>query len=58
MVGNLINPGSFGPDAFLAALAGTIADPLADVGGVQLFTFNQVEEAAASQQRMSDRLRG
>ena len=36
MMGHLINPGSFGPDAFLLALAGTIADPMANVGGVHL----------------------
>jgi len=57
MVGHLINPGSFGPEAFLLALAGTIADPMADVGGVHLFTFNQVEETAAWQQRMEAHLR-
>ena len=57
MVGHLINPGSFGPEAFLLALAGTIADPRADVGGVHLFTFNQVEETAAWQQRMEAHLR-
>jgi methylenetetrahydrofolate reductase (NADPH) len=57
MVGHLINPGSFGPDAFLEALGGTIADPMADVGGVHLFTFNRVEETVAWQQRMEARLR-
>lgn len=56
MVGHLINPGSFGPDAFLEALGGTIADPMANVGGVHLFTFNQVEDTAAWQQRMEARL--
>ena len=58
MVGHLINPGSFGPDAFLEALAGTVADPVARVDGVHLFTFNHVEETAAWQQRMDERLRG
>ena len=58
MVGHLMNPGSFGPDAFLETLAGTIADPAARVAGVHLFTFNQVEETAAWQQRMEARLRG
>jgi methylenetetrahydrofolate reductase (NADPH) len=47
-----MNPGSFGPDAFVEALAGTIADPVARISGVHLFTFNQVEETAAWQQRM------
>ena len=58
MVGHLINPGSFGPDAFLEALGDTIADPVADVAGVHLFTFNQVEETVAWQQRMEEHLRG
>jgi methylenetetrahydrofolate reductase (NADPH) len=58
MVGHLINPGSFGPDAFLEALAGTVADSVARVDGLHLFTFNQVEETAAWQQRMDERLRG
>jgi methylenetetrahydrofolate reductase (NADPH) len=58
MVGHLMNPGSFGPDAFLEALAPAIADPAANVGGLHLFTFNQVEETAAWQQRMLVRLAG
>jgi len=58
MVGHLMNPGSFGPDAFLEALAGTITDQAAHVGGLHLFTFNHVEETAAWQQRMEERLRG
>jgi methylenetetrahydrofolate reductase (NADPH) len=57
MLGHLISPGSFGPDAFLEALAGTIANPEAGIGGLHLFTFNQVEATAAWQQRMEARLR-
>ena len=57
MMGHLMNPGSYGPDAFLVALAGTIADPAAHVAGMHLFTFNQIEETAAWQQRMEERLR-
>jgi methylenetetrahydrofolate reductase (NADPH) len=52
MIGHLINPGSFGPDAFLEALAGTMADPVAAVTGIHLFTFNQIQETAAWQDRM------
>lgn len=52
MLGHLIRPGSFGPDAFLLALADTIADPVADVAGLHLFTFNHVEETATWQRRM------
>jgi methylenetetrahydrofolate reductase (NADPH) len=52
MIGHLMKQGSFGPDAFLEALAPTIADPSADVRGLHLFTFNQVEATAAWQARM------
>lgn len=57
MMGHLMRPGSYGPDAFLLSLAGTIADPAAHVAGMHLFTFNQIEETAAWQQRMEERLR-
>jgi methylenetetrahydrofolate reductase (NADPH) len=56
MVGHVMSPGSFGPDAFLEALAGTIADHAAHVDGVHLFTFNQIEATVAWQQRMEGRL--
>lgn len=52
MIGHLMKKGSFGPDAFLETLAPTIADPVADVRGLHLFTFNQVEATAAWQARM------
>ncbi|MEX0983804.1 MAG: methylenetetrahydrofolate reductase [Actinomycetota bacterium] len=54
MVGHLLRKGSFGPDAFLEALAPTIADPAMDVRGVHIFTFNQVEQTAAWQRSMLD----
>lgn len=57
MVGHLMSPGSFGPDAFLEGLAGTIADHAAHIVGLHLFTFNQIEETVAWQQRMEERLR-
>jgi methylenetetrahydrofolate reductase (NADPH) len=58
MIGHLIKPGSFGPDAFLEALAPTVADPTADFRALHLFTFNQVEATAAWQQRMLAELGG
>jgi methylenetetrahydrofolate reductase (NADPH) len=56
MMGYLMNPGSFGPDGFLEALAGTIADHAAHVSGLHLFTFNQIADTVAWQQRMEERL--
>ncbi len=52
MVGQLMKGGSFGPDAFLRALATTLADPSADVRALHIFTFNPVEATAAWQARM------
>jgi methylenetetrahydrofolate reductase (NADPH) len=54
MLGHLMRRGSFGPDAFLEALAATIADPAADIQGMHLFTFNQVAATADWQRRMLD----
>jgi methylenetetrahydrofolate reductase (NADPH) len=54
MVGHLMRKGSFGPDAYLEALAPTIADPAMDVRGLHVFTFNQVEQTVAWQRAMLD----
>jgi methylenetetrahydrofolate reductase (NADPH) len=58
MLGNLMQQGSFGPDAFLEALAGTVVNPAAAVRGLHVFTFNQVENTTAWQQRMLEALDG
>jgi methylenetetrahydrofolate reductase (NADPH) len=52
MVGHLMRGGSFGPDAFLEALAPTLADPAADIRALHVFSFNQVDATAAWQSRM------
>jgi methylenetetrahydrofolate reductase (NADPH) len=52
IVGQLIRRGSFAPDAFLGALAPTLADPEADVRALHVFTFNQVEATASWQASM------
>ena len=52
MVGHLMKKGSFGPDVFLESLASTVADPVADVQALHVFTFNQVGNTADWQQRM------
>jgi methylenetetrahydrofolate reductase (NADPH) len=52
MVGHVMKGGSFGPDAFLEALAPTLTDPAADVQGLHVFTFNQVANTADWQRRM------
>lgn len=56
LLGQLAQPGSFGPDAFLQALAPTIAEPSAKVGGLHVFTMNQVGATATWQKRMLEEL--
>ena len=52
MVGHLMRGGSFGPDAFLEALAPTLVDRDAHVEALHVFTFNQVANTADWQRRM------
>jgi methylenetetrahydrofolate reductase (NADPH) len=52
MVGHLLTPGRFGPDALLEGVAPALADPGARVEALHLFTFNQVAATVEWQQRM------
>jgi methylenetetrahydrofolate reductase (NADPH) len=58
LIGALATPGAFGPDAFLNALAPTLADRTANVRGLHLFTMNQVTATATWQKRMLAELAG
>ena len=52
MVGSLLTPGKFGPDALLVGMAEALTNPDAAVEALHLFTFNQVEATVAWQERM------
>ena len=52
IVGHLLSPGSFGPDALLEGLGVTVADPVAAIQRLHVFTFNEVGATVAWQQRM------
>lgn len=52
MVGSLLTPGKFGPDAFLVGMAEAFTDPDAAVQALHLFTFNQVGPTVEWQRRM------
>jgi methylenetetrahydrofolate reductase (NADPH) len=52
LVGRLLRPGQFGPDALLEGLGPALADPGAKIQALHLFTFNQVERTVAWQERM------
>jgi methylenetetrahydrofolate reductase (NADPH) len=56
LIGHLANPGSFGPDAFLQALAPAIADPAAKIEGLHIFTMNAVGATAVWQKGMLQEL--
>ncbi len=43
LVGRILRPGGYRPDGLLAELAPLILDPAANVQGLHLYTFNQVE---------------
>ncbi len=47
LVGRLVRPGGYRPDGLLSSLAPLLADPAADVSGIHLYTFNQVETTEA-----------
>jgi methylenetetrahydrofolate reductase (NADPH) len=57
MLGRLAIPGSFGPDAFLAAMAETIADPASNVTGLHVFSFNSIDTTSDWQRRMLEELK-
>ena len=58
MVGHLLTPGKFGPDALLEGMGPALADPSAKIETLHLFTFNQVEATVAWQRRMLEALDG
>jgi methylenetetrahydrofolate reductase (NADPH) len=58
MVGQLLTPGKFGPDALLEGMAPALADPGARIEALHVFTFNQVAATVEWQQRMLASLDG
>lgn len=52
MVGSLLTPGKFGPDALLLGMADAFCDPAARVEALHLFTFNHVGATLEWQERM------
>ncbi len=52
IVGRLLSPGSFGPDALLEGLGSAVADPAVAIQRLHVFTFNEVGATVAWQQRM------
>ena len=47
LVGRLVRPGGYSPHRLLEDLAPTFADPAADVRGLHIYTFNEVQATEA-----------
>src|SRR5262252_3049429 len=51
-------PGGYNPDRLLSRLAGTLSSPVANVEGLHLFTFNQVQQTEQWRRELLTRLGG
>lgn len=58
LIGKLVMPGGYSPDALILSLAATLADPIANVRALHIYTFNQVEKTEAWRQDMLASLAG
>ena len=52
LVGGLLSPGRYGPDALLRGLAPAVVDPAARIEALHVFTFNQVVATVEWQRQM------
>ena len=56
LVGRLVRPGGYSPHGLLEGLAPALADPTADIRGLHIYTFNQVETTEEWRLRYLERL--
>jgi methylenetetrahydrofolate reductase (NADPH) len=56
LVGRLVRPGGYSPNGLLEGLGPALADPTADIRGLHIYTFNQVETTEAWRHRYLDTL--
>ena len=56
LVGRLVRPGGYSPHALLEGLAPAMTDPTADIRGLHIYTFNQVETTEEWRLRYLERL--
>lgn len=56
LAGRLVRPGGYGPDKLLGDLASTLADPVANIHGFHIFTFNRVDATEEWRRKMLDSL--
>ena len=56
LAGKLVRPGGYGPDDLLIKTSDVLADPIANVLGLHVYTFNQVQTTEEWRHRMLDQL--
>jgi methylenetetrahydrofolate reductase (NADPH) len=52
LAGKLVRPGGFGPDRLIINLASDLADPIANIHGFHIYTFNRVDDTEEWRQDM------
>ncbi|HSM45228.1 MAG TPA: methylenetetrahydrofolate reductase [Acidimicrobiia bacterium] len=56
LAGRLVRPGGYSPDDLVMGLAPLLADPVANIHGFHVYTFNRVETTEAWRKQMLDAL--
>ncbi len=56
LAGKLVRPGGYSPDDLIFGLAQLMADPVANILGLHVYTFNQVESTEQWRQQMLEKL--
>lgn len=56
LAGKLVRPGGYSPDDLVVGLAPTLADPVANVAGFHVYTFNRVESTEEWRHQMLETL--
>lgn len=56
LAGRLVRPGGYSPDDLIVGLAPLLADPVANIHGFHVYTFNRVETTEAWRKEMLDAL--
>jgi methylenetetrahydrofolate reductase (NADPH) len=52
LAGKLVRPGGYGPDRLIVDLASDLADPIANIAGFHIYTFNRVDATEEWRQDM------
>lgn len=56
LAGKLVRPGGYSPDGLIVGLATTLADPVANIAGFHIYTFNRIETTETWRHQMLEAL--